>query len=77
MTDNLTKYNAEIVTTAKLDYDDFERLVEDHYGTNPEFVATEEANNYSEYEFDYSTYPEKCHDFVCEDKEAEIGRAHV
>lgn len=63
------KYRAEVVTSIHLDSYQFDRLVEDTYGTDPEFVAAQEANNNSSYEFDYSKYPEESYDYIVDDKE--------
>lgn len=66
---DLKKYNAVTITSIHMDYDDFDQLVEDHYGVNPEFVASFEADNGGSYTFEYSNYPEKdSYDFVGEDK---------
>lgn len=54
----LEDYDAKIVTSVKLDVLQFDRMVKQAYGRDPEFVALQEANNNSQYEFDVSK-PEK------------------
>jgi len=45
------KLKAENKTIFKVDYNDFDEFVTEIYGSNFEFVAGHEANNYSQYEF--------------------------
>jgi|JFJP01.1.fsa_nt_gi hypothetical protein len=42
----------KVVTYNEIDYYDFNKFVQSIYGGNFEFVANEEANNYSRYKFD-------------------------
>lgn len=60
---------AKIITTVLNGYNNFEKLVEEVYGSDPEFVAREEANNYSSYEYDFSKYPHRDYNFVAVTKE--------
>lgn len=45
------KLKAEIKTIFKVDYGDFEDFVKEIYGGDFDFVADQEADNYSSYEF--------------------------